>query len=129
MNAQSVPLVLVIDDDDDVCSLLREVIQAEGFRVQVANSGAEGLDLARKLHPALITLDLGLPGRSGVQVLNDIRNGPRTWDIPVFVLTGYGEEVLGSWAPLPHEYLFHKPLEIGRFKETLHSVLQSFPSL
>ena len=63
------PLVLVIDDDLSVRELLRDLLVKEGFRVAPAGDGQEGLRLARELRPAIITLDVKMPGMDGWTVL------------------------------------------------------------
>jgi DNA-binding response OmpR family regulator len=77
------PIVLVIEDDDDLARLLGMHIRALGFDVQRAATGAEGLRLARAIHPDLVILDLGLPDLHGSLVLTALRAQPETRDCPV----------------------------------------------
>ena len=78
-------LVLVIDDDPRVHELLTRFLAKEGFRVQAASNGEEGIELARKLRPAAITLDLKMPGIDGWAVLTALKGDPETAAIPVIM--------------------------------------------
>jgi DNA-binding response OmpR family regulator len=77
------PIVLVIEDDDDLARLLGMQIGALGLDVQRAATGGEGLRLAREIHPDLVVLDLGLPDLHGSLVLAELRTQPETHDCPV----------------------------------------------
>jgi signal transduction histidine kinase/DNA-binding response OmpR family regulator len=78
-------LILCIDDDAEVIDLLRRYLIPEGYSVQGASSGDEGIRLAQELHPAVITLDIMMPEKDGWQVLRDLKNHPATKDIPVII--------------------------------------------
>lgn len=65
--------VLVIEDDDDIRRLLEVVLGQAGYVVTSAATGAEGLARAQELHPALITLDIGLPDQEGYAVAKQLR--------------------------------------------------------
>ena len=79
--------VLVIDDDPMVQELMARFLRKEGYRVVIAESGADGLRLARELHPVAITLDVMMPGVDGWNVLSDLKADPKTCEIPVIMLT------------------------------------------
>lgn len=67
-------VVLVIEDDQDIRSLICVILTQMGFDVHAVASGAEGLAAARTLHPVLVTLDLGLPDIDGHEVAHRIRD-------------------------------------------------------
>lgn len=79
--------ILTIDDDPNVLDLMARVYQREGFRPVSANSGVEGLDLARKLRPDLITLDIMMPEMDGWAVLQRLKDDPELCDIPVIMVS------------------------------------------
>ena len=64
---------LVIEDDEDIASLISFVLSKGGFEVHVAGTGAAGLEAAAQLNPALVTLDLGLPDIDGLHVAQGLR--------------------------------------------------------
>ncbi len=77
--------ILSIDDDPDVIEILRKYLVPEGYSIAGALSGDEGLELAVKLKPALITLDIMMPKKDGWQVLRELKQNPQTRDIPVLI--------------------------------------------
>ena len=113
-------LVLVIDDDRAVHDLLRHAIAKQGFRVEGALSGEEGLRMARRLHPDAITLDVMMPGMDGWTVLSSLKSDPDLAKIPVIMLTIVDEKNRG-YSLGAADYLT-KPIE----RERLTSVLMRF---
>ena len=86
------PLVLVIDDDEDLRVLARRALTRAGHRVTEAEGGEEGLAMMKSRRPNLILLDLSMPGLDGFEVLRRIRGGDEMSGIPVIVLTAHGDE-------------------------------------
>ncbi|MGD0339838.1 MAG: response regulator [Bacteroidota bacterium] len=82
--AQGIP-VLCIDDDPDVIDILRGYLAPEGYSVLKALSGDEGIAIAAKARPGLITLDIMMPNKDGWQVLRELKQNPLTRDIPVLI--------------------------------------------
>src|SRR6516164_6896869 len=82
--------LLIIDDDTELCELLIEYLQPEGFRVDVLHSGTLGVEKALTREYSLIILDVMLPGLRGFEVLQKIRANSR---VPVIMLTARGEDV------------------------------------
>lgn len=77
--------ILVVEDNEDLAFGLRKVLEFEGYEVEVATEGEAGLDSARKIPPDLLILDIMLPGKSGFEVLRELRaSGLR---FPVLILT------------------------------------------
>jgi two-component system, OmpR family, phosphate regulon response regulator PhoB len=79
--------VLVVDDEPDVLLLCRLNLQQRGQEVLEASEGSRALELARERHPDVIVLDLMLPGMTGYEVLETLKEDVQTSDIPVLVLT------------------------------------------
>ncbi|MDQ3082879.1 MAG: response regulator transcription factor [Gemmatimonadota bacterium] len=84
--------VLVVDDEPDIVALVAYHLAKSGFRVATATSGSEAVDQARRERPALIVLDLMLPGMSGFDVLESLREDEATRHIAVLMLTARREE-------------------------------------
>ena len=82
--------VLIIDDDFELCSLVSEYLEPEGFRVESVHDGETGLQRALNGSYLLVVLDVMLPGMSGFDVLRRIRATSR---VPVLLLTARGEDV------------------------------------
>ena len=84
--------VLVVDDEPDICALVAYHLAKAGFRVSTAGNGGDALASVRDEEPALVVLDLMLPGLSGYDVLERLRAEPKTRDVPVLMLTARREE-------------------------------------
>ena len=82
--------VLIVDDDVELCELLVERLDTEGFEIETVHDGRRGLERALSQEHAIVILDLMLPGMSGLDVLRRIR-GRST--VPVLILTARGEDV------------------------------------
>ena len=80
-------LVLAIDDDEQFQSLLRESLRDTPFELRTANTGREGLELAARLRPSVITLDVMMPQMDGWNVLGALKSSATTADIPVVMLS------------------------------------------
>jgi signal transduction histidine kinase/DNA-binding response OmpR family regulator len=87
--------ILVIDDEPAARDLVQRVLVKEGYRVETAGSGPEGLAMARRLKPAAITLDVMMPGMDGWAVLTVLKADPSTADIPVVMITVVDDKNLG----------------------------------
>ncbi|HWH51055.1 MAG TPA: response regulator [Gemmatimonadaceae bacterium] len=84
--------VLVVDDEADIVALVAFHLVKAGYRVSTASTGPDALAAARHERPALIVLDLMLPGVSGYDVLEQLRGQPATREIAVLMLTARREE-------------------------------------
>jgi signal transduction histidine kinase/CheY-like chemotaxis protein len=87
--------VLVIDDEADARDLLRRTLEGDGFDVRTAESGEEGLRLARELGPSAITLDVMMPGMDGWEVLRRLKADPELQRIPVVMASILHEKGMG----------------------------------
>ena len=83
-------LILVIDDDTELCQLLAEFLRREGYDVRAAHTAATGVQAAQELNPSLIILDVMLPDADGFTVLRRVRQSMQT---PVLMLTARGEDI------------------------------------
>lgn len=87
--------ILVVDDDANICELLRLYLTKEGYQVTVANDGEEGLEKFNAVKPDMVLLDVMMPRMDGLEVCRRIRKAGNT---PVMMLTAKGEtfdKVLG----------------------------------
>lgn len=79
--------VLVVEDNDKNMKLFRDVLEASGFGTLAATTGEQAVDVARTQRPALVLMDVQLPGIDGVEALALLRGDERTAAIPVLALT------------------------------------------
>lgn len=82
--------VLLIEDSADNLEMMRELLEMEGFRVDVASDGARGVAQALALRPAIAIVDIGLPEMDGYEVARQVRAALGT-RITLVALTGYGQ--------------------------------------
>ena len=84
--------VLVVDDEADIVALVAYHLAKAGYRVSTAGTGPDALEAARRESPSLIVLDLMLPGLSGYEVLEQLRSGDASREVPVLMLSARREE-------------------------------------
>jgi DNA-binding response OmpR family regulator len=99
--------VLLVEDDPSVLEMYRLKLELDGYRVNTALDGEEGLKKAGDLTPDIIFLDIRLPKMDGLEVLRKLRAQEKTRDIPVIILSNYDEEDLVARGLRlgAHEYL------------------------
>ncbi|WP_338462541.1 Cache 3/Cache 2 fusion domain-containing protein [Synechococcus elongatus IITB7] len=114
---QNQPVILVVDDEPSARELLRRMLEKEGYRVVTAAGGAEGLQRAKELRPALITLDLMMPQVDGWSVLTSLKADPELAEIPVVMVSMVEGRSL-SYALGAADYL-HKPIDRDQLRRIL----------
>jgi CheY-like chemotaxis protein len=117
--------ILVIDDEPDVVSYLSAFLEDEGFHVLEAGNGPDGLTLAREQAPDLITLDITMPGMSGIEVLTTLRRDEGLSRIPVIIITGVTAfEKLTDYRDVrPPEGFMSKPIDLVKLLSTIEDIL------
>ena len=109
--------VLAIDDDPDARELIQRALSRDGFRVELAAGGAEGLAMARRLRPDLITLDVMMPGMDGWAVLSSLKADPELALIPVVMLSMLDDCQLG--VAMGATECLQKPVDWDRLDQLL----------
>jgi DNA-binding response OmpR family regulator len=118
-------LILVIDDDDLVSRTLQRALKMYDYQVMTANSGIEGLQLARRHRPDLFILDIMMPGVDGYQVCRQIRGDPLLQDVPVLFLTAKAkdEEKIEGFKAGGDDYLV-KPFNMQELELRVKAILR-----
>ncbi len=80
-------LILIIEDNEKNRKLERDILQFYGYRTIEADTAEEGITLAQTTPPALVLMDIQLPGMNGIEALHHLRADPRTRAIPVIAVT------------------------------------------
>lgn len=91
--AVEAPLVALIEDEPTLANIIERKLQAAGYRVAVAASGPEGLALVQGQKPALVLLDMLLPGKGGMAVLEELHRERLLPDLPVVIISNSGQPV------------------------------------
>ncbi len=114
--------ILVIDDDVNICEMLRLYLENEGYEIKTANDGAEGVSFFKMYEPDLVLLDIMLPRKDGWQVCREIREISSK---PIIMITAKGEvfdKVLGL--ELGADDFMVKPLEMKELSVRIKAVLR-----
>jgi DNA-binding response OmpR family regulator len=122
-------LIMVVDDDDSVRELLEFIVKKEGFKVETAADGEEGLHKIRELKPSLILLDLMLPRYGGFEVLRQLQDG-ETARIPIIIITGrYTDRSTAEMIKQESNVLdfMEKPIKPPVLVMALHKLLKTRP--
>jgi len=120
-------LILVIEDNEKNMKLMRDLLQYEGYEILEADTAEEGLRLAGEYLPALILMDIGLPGMNGFEALKHLRASSATAGIPVIAVTA-------SVMTQDHQKITEagfdgyqrKPIEIDEFLEAVRGTIERF---
>ncbi len=117
--------ILVIDDEPDVICYLSTFLEDEGFIVITARNGPEGLAEAKAKVPDLITLDITMPGMSGIEVLTSLRRDPLLMNIPVIIISGVSgfKKLMDYRKVRPPEGFLQKPIEEDALLEMIKQFL------
>ncbi|MFK7868455.1 MAG: response regulator transcription factor [Roseobacter sp.] len=83
--------VLLIEDEPNIVEAIRFLLQREGWEVQSHQNGSDAVDVVRREHPDLVVLDVMLPGKSGFDILSELREAKETADLPILMLTARGQ--------------------------------------
>jgi CheY-like chemotaxis protein len=117
-------LILVVEDNDKNRKLVRDVLTAKGYRLVEAETGEDGVRLAQEQHPALVLMDIQLPGIDGIEALRRLRADPATAGIPVIAVTASAmtqdrQKILAAG----FDAYQSKPLSIRPFVDLVREVL------
>jgi two-component system cell cycle response regulator DivK len=121
-------LILIVEDNEKNRKLVRDVLQFKGYRTLEAETGEAGLDLARETIPALVLMDIQLPGMNGIEALGHLRADPRTRHIPVIAVTASAmtqdrQKILAAG----FDAYQSKPIDVKGFLQLVSDVLQAGP--
>ncbi len=116
--------VLIIEDEDDIRNLVSRVLGLEGYRVFVAETGEDGLRLARDNEISLLILDLRLPGIDGWTVIEEMKRDASLSEVPIVLFTASVNAT--EWAKaqkLANTCYLAKPVNVADLKRLVKSIL------
>ena len=110
-NIQQNRLILVVDDDEDCRTMVRTILQTNNFEILSASSGKEALELLSTSSPALVILDIMMPGMTGYDVVVRMKQKPETQNVPIVMLTAKGDpdDLIVGYKDYGVEYYITKP--------------------
>ncbi len=117
-------LILIVEDNEKNRKLARDVLRVKGYRTMETETAEDGIRLAQESTPALILMDIQLPGMNGIEALAQLRADPRTREIPVIAVTASAmahdrRKILAAGFG---GYLT-KPINVKEFLETVSQAL------
>lgn len=116
-------LVLIVEDNEKNMKLARDVLQFHGFATVEATNGEDGVTLARERRPALILMDIQLPGIDGVTALQRIREDAETSRIPVVALTAsVMKEDRERFDKAGFDGFITKPIDVKKFPDQVREI-------
>ena len=124
--------ILVIDDEDDVCQMIREKFSSLGYEVLIAFDGVEGLQKTREDKPDCVLLDIRIPkGEDGLTYLRELRSyrdddlqeQTRVRETPVIILTGAGASMRALFESVGISGFIEKPFDIADLHKQIQHVL------
>ncbi|MGH7266645.1 MAG: response regulator [Candidatus Rokuibacteriota bacterium] len=122
-------LILIVEDHEKNRKLVRDVLQFKGYRTIETETAEEGLELARARRPALILMDIQLPGMDGMTALHRLREDPDTCGIPVIAVTASAmthsrQDILAAG----FDDYQSKPIDVMAFLEAVRRILERPPA-
>ncbi len=116
--------IMVVDDNPDIVTIVKTILEVKGYTVQSAFSGQEVLSLLKEQKPDLILLDIMMPQMDGLEALTRLKENPETASIPVILLTAkvQYEDVLGGYKT-GADYYITKPFTKNQLLNGINLVL------
>jgi len=125
--------ILVVDDEPDVRIFIATFLEDAGFDVETAENGEEALDKIRSYKPDLMTLDMVMPRKSGIEVMRTLRKDKRWAMLPVIIITAHARDEFGSediksfnafTSGLKPRYTMEKPVTPEKLVNAISEILE-----
>jgi two-component system cell cycle response regulator DivK len=118
-------LVLIVEDNDKNLKLVRDILQAKGYRTIEAGTGEDGVRLAAEHRPDLVLMDIQLPGINGIEALRRLRADPATAAIPVAAVTAsVMQQDRRTITEAGFDAYIGKPIDLKEFLATVRALLE-----
>ncbi len=119
--------ILIVDDEEDILFYFESLFQDNGYDTIIAENGAEGFELAKSEKPDLITLDITMPGQSGIRTFCQYKSDPDLKDIPVVIITAADDSMRSflkehSKHSSPEDFLT-KPVDTKELLNRINDIL------
>ena len=119
-------LILIVEDNENNRMLVRDVLQSRGYRTEETDTGEEGVRLAQTARPALILMDIQLPGINGMEALHLLRADAATREIPVMAVTASAmthdrQKIMAAG----FDAYQTKPINVREFVDAVRAILTS----
>ena len=116
--------ILVVDDEVNILTILKDSLEFSGFQVVTAPDGQEALDMVAKENPELVVLDIGMPKMDGWEVCRRLKSDPKTKGLPIIILTAYTQSSdQKRGAQLGADCFVAKPCDFTYLVEQINTLL------
>ena len=116
------PVILVVDDDEDMLILLQEILLDKGFNPVFSPNGVNVMEIISRISPDLVLMDIQMRGVNGGDLCAAIKHNPATAHIPVIILSG-NDNIETVTASSGAEGFIKKPFNVEKFTQTFLQVL------
>ena len=119
-------IILIIDDDEETCELIENVLSGDGYRVFMANKCEEALNMLKRVSPDLIMIDIVMPEMNGIELCQKIKNNHSFKNVPVIMMTCYDNEErkAGGYIAGANDYIV-KPFSVDELTSKVKNELES----
>ncbi len=117
--------VLVVDDESPIADMLSLFCQAYGFETKVLTTGSDAVSVVKSYMPDLITMDLAMPGTSGLKVIETLKNDEKTRKIPIIVISAYAGAGEVSEILKLSSAVLQKPVKMKDLEKHIENILTS----
>jgi CheY-like chemotaxis protein len=120
--------ILIVDDSPDTREMIAKLLELERFTVVTAEDGRAGLDLAAAECPDLIITDINMPNLDGIEMIKILRSKPLLSNVPIMVITAYGNNFASAALSAGANYALSKPLKLDALIEGIKRLLGKLDS-
>jgi CheY-like chemotaxis protein len=119
-------LIMVVDDDDDIRQMMRVLLEEDGYSVLEAENGQQAVEMAERVNPNLILMDLSMPVLDGFAATRRLRELPPLSEVPIIAVTAYDTPEHRHHASVAgiNEYIT-KPIDFARLDKLLERFLKT----
>lgn len=115
--------ILLVEDSDDAREALAKLLELDNFMVITAGDGLKGVSAARAEHPDLIITDINMPHMSGIEMIKELRKESDFTNVPIVVITAYGQSVSTKALEVGADSVMTKPVEYDLLSGTVEKLL------
>ena len=117
--------ILIVEDELNISQMIQDVLKFEGFDTETAFDGDEAIEKAHAAKPDLITLDIGLPKKTGLEVLQSLKNDTHSIAIPVIIVSAQSQQTdIDKGLSLGAARYMTKPCDPLKLVETIREILE-----
>jgi CheY-like chemotaxis protein len=117
-------LILVVDDQEDNRDILRHFLTGSGYVVIEATNGLDAVNIARRVCPDLIIMDLGMPVMDGLEAAWHLRNISETCKVPIIACTAFDKPDREHVLRIGFDELLRKPIDFGKMSSMIERLLR-----